>query len=114
MIFVDALAGIPGLVINQIQGAFAADQQQAAEAPTFTLEDRTIRTSLTEPARVKVTAWWQTSFVPPDPKSDSLLLLDDTLAAGSQAIAIPNEVPTNAAFATVQLDAAIHTFSITT
>jgi hypothetical protein len=33
-----------------------------------------------------VTARWQTSFVPPDPKSDSLVLLDERLAAGQHAI----------------------------
>src|SRR5215216_6830925 len=40
VIFVQGLAGIPGLIINQIQGAFAADEQQAIAAPTFTPDDR--------------------------------------------------------------------------
>jgi len=59
-----------------------------------------------------VTAWWQTSFVPPDPKSDSLLLLDKRVADGDHAVPIPNQVPTRAAFATVEVDAAIYAFSI--
>jgi hypothetical protein len=113
VVFVQGLAGIPGLIINQIQGAFAADEQQAIGAPTFTPDDRTIRFTLTRPAQLKVTAWWQTSFVPPHPKSDSLLLVDDRLPAGEHTLTIPGQVPTKAAFASVQVDAAISAFSIT-
>jgi hypothetical protein len=58
-----------------------------------------------------VTLWWQTSFVPPDPKSDSLVLLDERLAPGDHAILVPDHVPPKAAFATVQIDA-IYAFSI--
>jgi hypothetical protein len=36
VIFVQGLAGIPGLIINQVQGAFAAEHQDAARAPTYT------------------------------------------------------------------------------
>jgi hypothetical protein len=61
-----------------------------------------------------VHAWWQTSFVPPDPKSDSLLVLDDSLDAGEHAVTVPGRVPTRAAFATVQVGAAISAFSIAT
>src|SRR5512133_1167530 len=108
-IFVQGLAGIPGLIINQVRGAFTANQQDATRAPTYTPEDRSIRLTLAEPADVKVTVWWQTSFVPPDPKSDSLLLLDHRLAGGDHAIPVPEHIPpkVGAAFATVKMDAAI-------
>jgi hypothetical protein len=62
---------------------------------------------LTGPADVKVTIWWQSSFVPPDPKSDSLLLLDDRLPAGDHAFRLPDLVPPTAAFATVKRGAAV-------
>ena len=114
MIFVQGLAGIPGLIINQIQGAFTADDQDPTRATTYTPDDRSIRLSLAEPADVKVTVWWQTSFVPPDPKSDSLLLLDDQLASGDHAVPLPDHIPPQAAFATVQIDAATYAFSIAT
>jgi hypothetical protein len=58
-----------------------------------------------------VTAWWQTSFCATRPKSDSLLLLDERLAAGQHAIPVPDLVPPRAAFATVQVDVAIYAFS---
>jgi hypothetical protein len=114
IIFVQGLAGIPGLIINQVQGAFTANQQDATRAPTYTPDDRSIRLTLAEPADVTVTVWWQTSFVPPDPKSDSLLLLDARLADGDHAIPVPEHVPPKAAFATVKIDAAIYAFSIAT
>jgi hypothetical protein len=113
VIFVQGLAGIPGLIINQVQGAFARDHQPV-RAPTFTPYERSIKLTLPGPADVKVTIWWQTSFVPPDPKSDSLLLLNDRLAAGDHAVTVPDLVPPKAAFATVQVDAAIYAFSIAT
>src|SRR5262249_5165927 len=40
VIFVQGLAGIPGLIVNQVQGAFAADQRDPARAPTYTADDR--------------------------------------------------------------------------
>jgi hypothetical protein len=114
VIFVQGLAGIPGLIVNQVQGAFTANHQDATRAPTYTPDDQSIRLTLANPADVNVTVWWQTSFVPPDPKSDSLLLLDDQLAAGAYAIPVPDHVPPKAAFATVQVDGAIYAFSIAT
>jgi hypothetical protein len=114
VIFVQGLAGIPGLIVNQVQGAFAPDPQDPARAPTYTPDERTIRLNLANPTNVKVTVWWQTAFVPPDPKSDSLLLLDERLGGGDHAIPVPDLVPPRAAFATVQMDAAIYAFSIAT
>ena len=114
VIFVRGLAGIPGLIINQVQGAFTANHQDRTRAPTYTPDDRAIRLALADPADVKVIVWWQTSFVPPDPKSDSLLLLDDQLAAGDHAIPVPDHVSPKAAFAAVRIDAAIYAFSIAT
>jgi len=114
MIFVQGLAGIPGLIVDQVQGAFTADKQGLARVPTYTPEDRSIRLALTAPADVAATVWWQTSFVPPDPKSDSQLLLDEQLASGEHVVPVPHHIPPSAAFATVRIDAAIYAFSIAT
>jgi hypothetical protein len=112
VIFVQGLAGIPGLIVNQVRGALAV--KGPTRAPTYTPDDRSIRLTLTSPANGKVTLWWQTSFVPPDPKSDSLVILDDYLAGGDHAIPVPEHVPRRAAFATVQIDESISAFSIAT
>jgi hypothetical protein len=112
VIFVQGLAGIPGLIVNQVHGAFRAEQQDPTRAPTYMPEERSIRLTLPDPADVHVTVWWQTAFVPPDPRSDSLVLVDDRLAGGDQIVPVPDHVPARAAFATVQVDAAIYAFSI--
>jgi len=114
VIFVQGLAGIPGLIINQIQGAFGSGHEDPARAPAFGSDERSIRLTLAGPADVKVTAWWQTSFVPPDPKSDSLVLLDDRLPGGDHTVPLPAHVPPKAAFATVKIDAAVYAFSVAT
>jgi hypothetical protein len=96
-----------------VEGAFTANHQDPTRAPTYTPGDRSIRLVLADPADGKVIVWWQTSFVPPDPKSDSLVLFDDELAGGEHSIPVPDHVPPKAAFAaTVKIDAAIHAFSI--
>lgn len=112
--FVQGLAGIPGLIINQVRGAFASEHQDPTRAPAYAPGERSIRLTLASPANVRVTAWWQTSFVPPDPKSDSLVLLDDRLGDGDYTVPLPDHVPQKAAFATVKVDAAIYAFSIAT
>jgi hypothetical protein len=122
--FVEGLAGIPGLIASCVQEAFATGGQDLAQAPAFTPGDRSIRLTLAAPAAVKVTVWWRTAIIPPDPESDSLVLLDGQLAGGRHTILVPDQVflppkhsPDSpdvplAAFATVQVDAAIYNFSI--
>jgi hypothetical protein len=124
VIFLDALVGIPGLIASQVQEAFNADRQDPPHAPTYAPGDRSIRLSLQDAVAVKVTLWWRTSIVPPDPTSDSLVLLEDQLASGEHTIPIPDRVfrppkrsPNSpslppAAFATVQAGQAIYNFSI--
>jgi hypothetical protein len=114
VIFVQGLAGIPGLIAGQVEAALTAEHQGSTRAPAFVREDRTVRLTLADPADVKAVVWWQTSFVPPDPKSDSLVLLDDHLAAGDHTIPVPDHIPPRAAFATARVDAAIYAFSIAT
>jgi hypothetical protein len=121
--FLEGLAGIPGLIISQVQGAFAAGREDPARAPAYTPGDRSIRLTLAHPAAVKVTAWWRTSIIPPDPESDSLVLLDGRLASGHHTIPVPGHIPPLAAtpsgprpaawFATVQAGEAVYAFSIT-
>jgi hypothetical protein len=124
VIILDSLAGIPGLIVSQVQEGFAGDHQDPARAPAYTPGDRSIRLTLAEQAAVKVTVWWRTSIIPPEPKSDSLVLLDDLLASGDHTISVPDHVfqpPRRApnspdlpapVFATVQVGAELYNFSI--
>ncbi len=69
-----------------------------------------------------MTVWWRTSLIPPDPKSDSLVLFDDQLPSGDHAIRVPGGFPPLTAtptgprpaawFATVQVGPAIYNFGI--
>ena len=100
---------------GQVPASREAELKQEIDAINpYTPDDRSIRLTLAEPHDVKVTLWWTTSTVPPDPKSDSLVLLDDRLAAGDHTIPVPDHIPPKRAFATVQADQAIYNFSIAT
>jgi hypothetical protein len=112
--FVQGLSGIPGLLVNQVQAAFATNPPGPTTAPTFVRDERSILLTLTDPAEVNVTVWWGTSFVPPDPRSDSLVLLDDRLAPGEHAVRMPDHIPAKVVFATVHVAAAIYAFSVST
>jgi hypothetical protein len=115
VIFVQGLAGIPGLLIDQVRGAFAAaDHTTGKKVARVDPDGRAIVLTLPEPTAVKVTAFWQTSFVPPDPKSDSLVLLDDMVAAGEVCVPVPDVVPAEAAFVSVAVGDRIDAFNIST
>ena len=43
VIFLDSLAGIPGLIASQVQEAFTVDRQDPAHAPAYAPGDRSIR-----------------------------------------------------------------------
>jgi len=122
VMFLDSLAGIPGLITSQVQEAFTADRHDAARAPAYAPGDRSIRLTLAGPAAVTVTVWWRTALIPPDPKSDSLVLFDGRLGNGDHAIPVPGHIPPQAEtpsgprpapwFATVRVDDAIYNFGI--
>jgi hypothetical protein len=108
VIFVAGLAGIAGLIVAQVEGAFASRRPQPPQAVSYHAARRTIELTLSQPADVRVTAWWQTSVVPPDPKSDSRILLDRQLGLGSHAVTVPDSIPAAAAFAAIQVGPATH------
>jgi len=45
VIFVQGLAGIPGLIVNQVEGALASHDPDPSRAPTFTPQTRSIQTA---------------------------------------------------------------------
>jgi hypothetical protein len=65
-----------------------------------------------QPHDVTITAWWATSFVPPEPKSTSRVILDKELPTGAHSIAIPDDVPAQASFATVSIGPSVHAFIV--
>jgi len=107
--FVQGYAGIPGLIAAQVEAALG----DGTPGPvTYDPQSRSIGISLDGPQDVTVTAWWHTSFAPPEPKSTSRTILDAELPAGAHTIAVPDEVPAQASFATVSVGPSVHAFIV--
>lgn len=111
--FVQGMSGIPGLIADQVTGTLAEEQLILGQAPFYDAATKTIAVSLYAPLDVSVTAYWITELIPPDPKSDSLVLHDGPLPAGDHAFEIPDTVSLEAAaFATVRAGAAMWSFRL--
>jgi hypothetical protein len=110
--FVQGYAGIPGLIAKQAEAALSEGTTGPAASVTYDARSRSIGVSVDGPQEVTVIAWWHTSFVPPEPKSTSRVILDGELPAGAHTIAIPDEVPTRASFVTVSTGPSIHAFIV--
>ena len=110
--FVQGYAGIPGLIAAQAEAALSEGTTGPATSVSYDAPSRSIGLSLDRPQDVTVTAWWHTSFVPPEPKSTSRVILDEELPAGAHTIAIPDEVPAQASFATVTTGPSVRAFIV--
>jgi hypothetical protein len=110
--FVQGYAGIPGLIAEQVEAALSDGTTGPAASVAYDAQSRSIGISLDRPQGVTVTAWWATSFVPPEPKSTARVILDEELPAGAHTIAIPAEVPAQASFATVSIGPSVHAFIV--
>lgn len=110
--FLQGLAGIPGLIVDQVEAAAADEVLIPGQAPTYDADKRAIGLILFVPLEVKLTAYWATEMVPPDPKSDSAVLHEGQLPAGEHTFPIPGSVALNAAFATVRAGGALWSFRL--
>jgi hypothetical protein len=106
--FVQGLAGMPGLIAAQVDEATKPLEAELEYDTT----DRTFKLRLDAPAAVTVEAWWGTSFVPPEPKSTSLVIFDGRLGAGDHSIPLPADVPSEASFAGVTADSATRVYTV--
>ncbi len=113
MLFVQGMAAIPGLVVGQIEGELNANLRNPKQMPIFHSDTLTISLSLTKKSQVVVTVWWQTTFVPPNPGSDSRVLCNKVLPAGKHIIEIPADIPKDSSFLTVQIDQATYSIKLT-
>jgi hypothetical protein len=110
--FVQGYAGIPGLIAAQAGAALSDGTTGPTAAVTYQAQSRSIGISLDRPQHVTVIAWWHTSFAPPEPKSTSRIILDKELPTGAHTIAIPDQVPAQASFATVSIGPSVHAFIV--
>ena len=111
--FVQGLAGIAGLIAAQVE-AVTFDEATDGAGITYDVVQRSTQLTLKEPAHVTVEALWHTSFTPPEPKSTSIRVFDGDLEAGFHVIPLPEQVPSEASFATVAVDNLVRVFTVGT
>lgn len=109
--FVQGLAGIAGLIAAQVECVAGADAA-GETAISYDAAGRTVEVGMTDSARVTVEAYWLTSWTPPQPKSTSMRVFDAELDGGVHTIPLPAEVPFEASFITVAVDAVVHAFTV--
>jgi hypothetical protein len=110
--FVQGYAGIPGLIAKQVEAALNVGTAGPTASVTYDAESRSIGITIGGPQNVTIIAWWHTSFVPPEPKSTSRVVLDEELDTGAHTITIPDDVPAQASFATVSIGPSVHAFIV--
>jgi hypothetical protein len=108
--FIQGLAGIAGLIAAQVQASLTGDA--TGLAVTYDPPTRTVRLHLDQPEDVRVTAWWATSFTPPEPRSTSRILLGARLPAGPHAVPLPAEIPAQASFVSVAAGDAVQVITV--
>jgi len=111
--FIQGLAGIAGLIAAQIQASLTGDARaRTGLAVSYDPSARTVRLRLDRPADVRVTAWWATSFTPPEPRSTSRVLLGARLEAGQHTVPLPAEIPAQASFVSVSAGDAVQVITV--
>lgn len=109
--FVQGLGGIAGLIAAQVEAAVAPGAPAGVEVG-YDNSRRSVLITLASAARATVEAWWATSFQPPEPQSTHAVVFDGPLAPGHHAIAMPHDVPSEASFTTVRINASVHVFTV--
>jgi hypothetical protein len=105
--FIQGLAGIPGLLLAQVEAAAPPDPIDPAPA-AYDADRRAVTISLRSAQEVRVIAFWGTAFVPPDPESTSRVTFTGTLDAGTHTLPLPPFVPAVASFVVVRVGAHVH------
>ncbi len=90
--FVQGLAGIPGLIVAQVQAVTPRAARESGDV-SYNSDQRQLTLSLESAQRVRLTGFWVTSFEPPEPTSTSELILDETLEPGTHTISLPASFP---------------------
>lgn len=108
---IQGLGGIAGLIAAQVE-AVAGPGTPAGMEVAYDQSARSVLITLTEAAHATVEAWWGISFRPPEPQSAHAVVFDGELEPGHHAIAMPNEVPSEASFTAARINDAVHVFTV--
>jgi hypothetical protein len=109
--FVQGLAGIPGLIAAQVQAALTRTADDTSSV-TYDPDERALKITLESPQAVRVTGFWATALVPPEPKSTSEIIFNETLQPGSHTVPLPEAFPTAASFVVVHVGTDVHPVTI--
>ncbi|MFC1429956.1 hypothetical protein ACEZDB_04695 [Streptacidiphilus sp. N1-3] len=110
---VQGLAGIAGVIAAQVEAAGAEQRDDPAGVEiAYDEARRCVQLVLKEPAHVTVEALWATSFTPPEPRSTSMQVFDGALGAGFHVVPLPDQVPSEASYATVAVGDLVRVFTV--
>lgn len=109
--FVQGLAGIAGLIAAQVEAVTATEAPAGVQA-VYDSSRRSVQITLAKAAHATVEAWWGTSFQPPEPRSAYAVVFDGRLEPGHHAVAMPDDVPSQASFTAVRIDNSVHVFTV--
>lgn len=109
--FIQGLAGIPELIAEQVEAANNPRRLEAGPV-TYDGDERTVTISVPSPEPVRLTAYWVTSFVPPNPQSTSMVIVDRVLDAGTHLLAVPASVPAAASFVVARVGTDVYPFVV--
>jgi hypothetical protein len=109
--FIQGLAGIPGLIAAQVQATLTPAGDDLATV-LYDSDERVLKLSFELPQVVRVTAFWATSLVPPEPKSTSKVIFNELLPPGSHAVPLRASVPDVASFIVVEAGAMVRPFTV--
>jgi len=109
--FVQGLAGIPGLIAEQVEAALVPSRRDP-ESVQYKGDSRTVTISLHSAENVRVIGFWHTAFVPPDPESTSEIIFDATMDAGTHTMPLPASIPAAASFIVVHVGTDVHPFVV--
>jgi hypothetical protein len=109
--FVQGLAGIPGLIAEQVEAALVPSRRDP-KSIEYNGDSRTVTISLQSAENVRVIGFWHTAFVPPDPESTSEVIFDGTMDAGTHTMPLPASIPAAASFVVVQVGTDVHPFVV--
>lgn len=110
--FLQGLAGIPGLIADQVDGWVAGEVPVPGQAPVYDAGRREIGLVLFAPLETRISVYWITEMIPPDPKSAAVVLVEGALSPGEHRFRIPDAVVLDVAFATVAAGGALWSFRL--
>ncbi len=111
--FVQGLAGIAGVIAAQVEEVVTSSESADGQV-VYDATRRSVELTLNGSMHVSVHAWWWwlASSTPPEAENASMVVFDGQLDRGFHSIALPDDVPSEASFATVAVGSSVRAFTV--